>query len=390
VWLGQPEMMLLCTLMGLNLEEALSFQARTNYRAVVAFVLSYTPLRRLGAYYLEQTAPTIAAESPAEIVYRRVRAILAQIEGRLVEAEEEATRAIACARACKDEVAAMHCQLQLHFAVAWQDDLPRLLAIAREIERLALRTDNLRYRTVALLSQAYALQRQGALDEAEDILRRAELDLPRELGAMVEANLHGIGAGCALMRGDHARAEALARAALDAAKRAPWVIPEFYLSLYQVLDVYLSLGEPRRDARQIRAALALLRKVEQSARYVEPAVWLFEGRWEAQRGRVARAAKKLGRGAALAEQWGIRILQGLARYALGCLAQGEAGRRHVPEGSEMHLKAALALFEQVGARCEAERARVGLSGRRFDAAVGPRCPVAWCGCRARRDGLFFA
>ena len=139
--------------------------------------------------------------------------------------------------------------------------------------------------------------------------------------------------------------------------------------------MYLSLGEPRRDGPEIRAALGLLRRIAQRARYVETRVWFFDGRWEAQRGHAARAATRLRRSVALSTREGAKWMEALGRYALGCLARTEAGRRWVPEGADVHLRDALALFERLGARCEALRTRAALEGRRFDPAVSALCPV---------------
>lgn len=59
----------------------------------------------------------------------------------------------------------------------------------------------------------------------------------------------------------------------------------------------------------------------------------------------------------------------------GCLARTEA-RRHVPEGAEvgLDLRAALALFDAMGARFEAEDAR-RLDGPALPPIEGPRS--AW-------------
>jgi eukaryotic-like serine/threonine-protein kinase len=374
VWLDRPDMLLLCTLLGLNLEEALGSWERTNCRASLAFLLSHTRLRGLCQRYLDRAAWPSRPGTRAEIDGLRGTSLVRLNEGRWREAAESAERAIACARARKDELDVMHCLFQLQVAAMGLDDFVRAAEIAGEIERLAVRTGNSRYLALALLAGATARLRLGAIVEAEGALHRTRALLSKELGPAPEAVLHSLSALSALVQGERERAVALAAAAMSLVQRLRSAMMELGLPLYCILDVYLSLPDPGPHAQPVRSGLAMLDRLASQFPSAKPCAALLRGRWELHQGRHARATASLRRSLRCAERMGARYDQAAARYALGCLARSEAGR-HVPEGAEVHLREALALFECLGARIEAGKTRAALGGRRFSPCAGPRS--AW-------------
>ena len=69
VWTDQPELGLLCTLLGLHLEDTLGLLPRRNYhRSALFFILAHTPLCRLCLRYMEHIARRDAARSPTGAV----------------------------------------------------------------------------------------------------------------------------------------------------------------------------------------------------------------------------------------------------------------------------------------------------------------------------------
>jgi tetratricopeptide (TPR) repeat protein len=359
VWLAKPELLLLCTLWGLNLEESLGAWQRTNFRAALAFLLSYTPLRAVSGRYLERAAAS-APGTQAEIDALRVEAIVWINQGSWARAGASATRAVACARASRDDLSLMHCLLQLQLAKVGLDDYGEVAAIGREIEALAARTQNPRYTAMALVGQGAAWVVLGDLAQAEAALERAGQSLDQQLGPLPEALQAGYSALCALRQGRHARALAMARKAMDAVQRARWAMVELRNALLCILEVYLAGDGHGRHALEIEAALAALHRIGRAFPVAEPTAWLFQGRYEHARGRPARAARSLRRSLRACERLGSRYERTLAHYWLGRLAQSPAGRRHVPEGAALHLCEALVLAERLGFAWEATSARAAL------------------------------
>lgn len=371
-WLGQPDMLVFCTFAGLNLEEALGSRDRSNFNAALAFLLSYTPLRWLCRYYLRRAAATMLPGTRAEIDYMRGQTLVRLSEGRWAEAIESARQAVDGALAQKDELTAMYCLVQLQAGVMARDDHAGLLEVARQIEALAVRTENPAYQVLALLSQGGALLRFNEIAAAAAAISRAREILPPDFGPIPEAVLNGLEASCAMMQGHGERALAHAHEAMRGIESATWAMRELNLALYEVLDVYLTLGDPRRCGREVRVAIGLLQKIAGQFPFEAAFPLLYGGRWAAALGRPAQAAAALRRCLRITERLGTRYTQGMARYALGCLAREEGAQRIIPEGAEPHLRAAAALFEALGAPREAGRAHAALSGRRFPAAASVR------------------
>ncbi|MFT3765216.1 MAG: hypothetical protein QM820_06825 [Minicystis sp.] len=360
VWLIRPEMLLLCTLWGLNLEEALDARERTNFRAAMAFVLSYTPLRGLSRRYLDRAAATAAAGTHAEIDHLRVQALIQLNAGSWTEAADSAARAVSGARAQRDDHSLMQSLLQLQLAQGELDDYAGMIATCREMERLATRAQNPRYAALGLLGQGHGRFRLGELAEAEVLLDRVLASLPQELGPITEAVAVSLAAACALRLGRPARAEALAARAMGAARRVRGTMAEIRYALAGILEVYLSADHPARHEAEIRSALAEMHRIARRFPFAEPNAWKFQGRYDSIRARPAPAAEALRRSACAAERLGARYQHAHARLWLGHLARTAAGRPHVPEGALPHLQAALAVFDHLGCAYEAAQARAAL------------------------------
>ena len=370
VWLVRPEMVLLCTLLGLNLEDALGgMRERTNFRAGMAFVLSYTPLRALAGGYLAQAAERATAGTKAEIDHLRIRAITHLNGGRWTEAAEAAEQAVASARAQRDDHSLLECLLQLELARGELDDYAAVLSICVEMERLASRTGHPRYAALAHLGQGHAWLRTGDLERADAAIARAHEILPRDLGPVPEAVVVGLAAACALHQGRRARAEALGREAMDAVLRARGAVAELRYPLACILEVFLRAAEPARVAGWIRPALARLHRIARGFPFAEANAWMLEGRFAWSRGREARAAACLRRSLRAAERLGARYQQAQARYWLGRLAASPAGARHVPEGAAFHIEAALDTYERLGCAWEAAEARAAHAAHAAQAAI---------------------
>jgi tetratricopeptide (TPR) repeat protein len=362
VWLTRPDIHVVCTLRGLNLEEALGASSRTNFRSAIAFLLSYTPLHRLCRHYLDRAEATSPPGSHAETELLRIHSIVEVNQGRTAEGDASAARAVACARARRDDVSLMYSLVQLQLAAGGRDDYPRVLAISSEIEALAARAESPRFATIALLGQGLAWTQLGDLAQAEAVLDRAMAAPGHELGPLQEALGAGFSALCALRRGRLARADALALRALSAVDRARWPMLELRHALFCGLEVLLAEDRDDLPAAPIRRALAVFHRLERRFPAAEPSAQLFQGRYEWRAGRPARAAACLRRSVRAAERTDARYEGAVARYWLGLLAASAPGRRHVPEGAARHLGAALAAFERLGAVREAARARAALGG----------------------------
>ena len=373
-WLARPEMAVLTTLIGLNLEEALDSREDTNLRAALAYLLSFTPLHGLSRRYLELAAATTVKGTHAEVVYLRSKAAVEINEGRYLDAAASADQAIALCRARKDDLFVMQCLFQRGVAAVCADDLAGAEEAAREMEQLAIRAENPRYLAIALLTRGGARLRLGDPASADEIFARAREVLSPDL-LMARAMLVGLWAMCALMQGRLDHAEALADEGMVVAERAQFPLNELRVPLNGFLDVYLSLGQADRHLAKIRAGLVMLRRIVWEAPAARPNLLVLEGRLHFHRGHPARALASILASVRACEELGMRYDKAVALYALGCLAQSDSGRRHVPEGGERYLRKALAHFEQLGARFEADKTRAALAGRRFSPVDSPRS--AW-------------
>jgi tetratricopeptide (TPR) repeat protein len=357
VWLARPEIMVLCTLWGLNLEEAIGEHERTNFRAAMAFLLSYTPLRGLCLYYLDRAAPTFAPRSQADIDALRLQAAIHNNWGSWAEAAESAARAVACARASRDDVSLLHCLIQLGLATANLDAYAEVLAMCREMEDLAVRTENPRYATLARIGQGAAHFFLGELVEAEATFDRALHHLPPEMGPVPEVFALGLSALCAHRQGRHEDAEARAYEVTDRLTRMRWNMMELRHPLGCALDVFLTEGRHRRHEARIRWALARAHRLARAFPSAEPTAWQAEGRYAHLSGRPDRAIACLDRCLRSAERLGGRFEPANARYWLGHVLLRVPGRRAEALG---HLHAAIAVFDRLGNRWDASRARADL------------------------------
>lgn len=357
IWLARPELALLCTLCGLNLEEALSARSDTSSLAGLAYLLSHTPLWRLGQRYLDQAARLAPPGSRAEIDCFRIQSMIDLHAGRRAEGLRSAERAVALARGTRDEVLLLLCLFQLQLAVTAREDFPRMLDLCREMEALAARTQNPRHLVLALVGRGGAETMVGDPEEAEAAFERALAIVGDDVGPPLSAVAFGVAARCALQGGRLALAEERADAALLAVRRARWPLEELRLALSCALDVYLTL-DPRAD-RDARAAEALSRLHVIARRFpsAESNAWLFEGRHRMRGGDARGAAAAMRRSLDAATRVDSSADQAFARFWLGRLAATPAGRAHVPEGAAAHFEAARALFERLAMVGEAERAR---------------------------------
>ena len=360
-WLGRPDMLLLCSLKGLNLEDSLRSWGRTNFRVAVAFILSYTPLRGLSQRYLDSSATTIRPGTRAEVDYFRGVALVRLNEGRWAEAGEAAALSVAHARAQKDDLAALPCLFQLQSAMFGTDDFARAYEIARELEASAIRTQNERYLALALVGQGAARLRFGEIAQAEELLARGRSMVPKEFGPIPEAVVSGLLACAALTKGEHARAEQLAHDALRHVYRVPWILVELWVPIYGALHVYFLLNDPRRFAKDVRKGLAMLHKMARQFDSVRPVSLLMQGRWQVIAGEHARAAESLRDCLRAAQHHHARHIQASAHLALGSLARRDGGSAFVAERAAVHLRKALAMFEELGARAEMDETRAELA-----------------------------
>lgn len=361
VWLAKPELALLCTLWGLNLEGALDGDSqRTNFRAALAFLLSFTPLRAVGQRYLEQTLPTLRSGSHAEIGYLRIQSILWLNEGRWKDAAGCAEAAVACARAQKDDLSTLHCLLHLEIALTALDEYAQLIEVCGEMEVLSVRMQNTHYTSLAALGLGVAWIRLAEFSKADGVLHRAIEQLPAELGPLPEALLRGLAAVSALQQGRTAAAEELASRAMSAVTRARWTMAELRLPLCCILEVYLSAARPERYVREIESALGRLNALARRFPFAAPNALLFQGRHDWQQKKIERAYRCLRRSLEVAQRFDGRYEIAQAHFWLGRLTTCPGSASHMAAGADDHLQSALSLFEQIGAKWEAERTRVVL------------------------------
>lgn len=360
VWLGEPQLVLLCTLWGLNLEEALDAGQDTAHRAALAFLLSYTPLLGLAQRYLDEAARAAPPGSRAEIDCLRIQSMIRLHQGRRSEAAASAAQAVVLARGAGDDTMLLRCLLQVQLAAVALEDFSRMHDVCCEMEQLALDLQNPCFTLLAQIGQGVAELLFGHPAEAEAAFDRALAGIGGSVGPALEAVAFGLGAQCALEQGQEALAEERAGAALSAVESSRWVMQEHRHALNWVLNVFMSVDRPERHAAQIQEALGRLRAIARMFPSAEPNMRMFEGREAMRLGRPDRAASALRRSLRAASLSGSVCDRAIAHYWLGRLAETEVGRPHVPEGAALHFEAAHSLFARKGVVSEAERALAAL------------------------------
>ena len=353
VWTDQPELGLLCTLLGLSIEDKLGLARRRNYhRSALFFILSHTPLRGLCLRYLEDVARRDAqflSGTHAEIDFLRVRALVEINAGQLQRAAEHATQAVALARTYQDDLALLHSLLQLQLTAAGMEDFPQMLAVGQEMEPLAKRAGDPRYLALAYVGQGAAQLNMGAYSEAAVLLEQARAYLPQELGPIPESVALGLAASAAQHLGQAARATELADQALQAVGRARWDLAQLRHPLVCIAHVYLNTDQPERHLPQLKTTLSRLHRLARRFPHIAADDKLLQGVFLFRMGQPQRACASLRASIEVATKQGTRSETATAQYWLGCLALSPSGRHFVPEGAEPHFRAALATFKQLKA-----------------------------------------
>lgn len=364
VWTDQPELALLCTLLGLRLEDQLGLAPRRNYhRSALFFILSHTPLRGLCLRHIEQIERRDAAVlsgTQAEIDFLRVRALVEINDGQLDLAAQHAAQAVALARLYKDDLALLHSLLQLQLAAAGQCDFTTMLAVSREMEPLAIRAENARYLTLAYVGQGAAQINLGNYADAVLLLEKARSYLPQELGPIPESVTLALLASAHRNVVQFDRAVAFADQALQTVRSVRWNLLQLRHTYVCILDVYLNSPQPPRYAPQIDTALAKLRGLARRFPQAEPDYQLRLGLFYWRFGKPSRAVRALRLSIQAATTLTLRSEQAIAQYWFGCFAGSSAGAPFVPEGAEPSLRAALAASEHMKASGMVARSRAAL------------------------------
>jgi len=364
VWTDQPELGLLCTLFGISLEDKLGMAPRRNYhRSALFFILSHTPLRKLCLRYIdyvEHHDADILSGTHAEIDFLRVRALVEINDGQLLRAAEHASRAVALARAYKDDLALLHSLLQLQLTAAGLDDFPQMLQVSQEMEPLAQAAENPRYLALAYVGQGAAQLNMGAYSEAVVQLEKARAHLPQELGPIPESVTLSLLASGMLHLQQLERAIELADQALRTVQRVRWNLVQLRHPLVCILEVYLTVNTPERHTAQIETALARLQSLARRFQQTQTDWLRFRGIYFWRFDQPARALRCFRKSIEAAAKLEMKLEQAVAQYWLARFAQSPAGRGLVREGAEPHLRAALATFERVKAHGLVNLARAAL------------------------------
>jgi tetratricopeptide (TPR) repeat protein len=362
VWLGRPELALLCTLWGLNLAEAAGEPARrSGFAAAWMFLLSYTPLRTLSIRWL-LSLQSARSKTPADEISRlRVLAICWLNEGEWQLAADSAAKAVSVARSQSDDLSLMSCLLPLELARTGLDEYEAVLQICREMEQLAARIQNPRYTALALIGQGVARLRRGDVAVADALLQRASQQA--ELGYALEAVVHSLIALVSLQSGQSARATESADAAMQAIRRVRWPVAELRYPLSCALDVYLASPDLVRHQALVQEALAKLRQIALRFPFVASNAALYRARYAWRLGNHRLAAACFRESVQGSSQQGARFERAWASCWMGQFLTQTGSEKQRREG-EAHLRAALAIFTQLGNVWDAEQARTCLEALR--------------------------
>lgn len=355
VWMARPDLYLTCLLRLLNLDEALDIPPAERHIGIgLLFLLGFTPLRSLATRRLLRSQSLVGR--PA-VDHQRTAAMIWLNAGNAAAAVHCAERAVAAARAIRDDHSVILSLFQLQLAVGSLEDYGKVLAISEEMEVLSVRVQNRRYLTIALIGQAMAWMRFGDLDRAAVILDRARINIPPDFGIMPQTLVLGQSALCALQRGDSAQAEALAGEAMAVMDQIPWALLPLLHVLAHVLEVYLTLPESRQYLPRIRVALRRLEGIGRAFPLARPRAYFYRGRYELWSDNPLRAQLSLRRSVRAAQEVGLRFEEAQAREWLARLAESKLGHLLVPEGAAVHWLTALSLYERCGANREVARLR---------------------------------
>lgn len=357
VWMARPELYLVCTLRGLNTEEAFAVPQTERHMLIgLLFLLSFTPLRPwLLDWVRRNEAERETLSGFIKVSHLRVVALMWLNDGKAELATHVAQKGVAAARALRDEHAALLVMLQLQLALGSIEDYAQLLQVSEEMEAIALRMQNRRYVATGLLGQGMAWMRYGEFERAAHVLERAREYIPPEFGLMPLAMLLGQTALCSLRLGRTAQALELAERAMQTSEQIAWAMLPVMHVFTTVLEVYLSAPDSQRYRARIERALSRLEAIARSFPLARPRTYYYRARVEWWRGHVLRTHFFLRLILRTTANLQLVYEAGLAHEWLARLARTPTGRLLVPEGAEHHLRAALSCFERSQARPEAAR-----------------------------------
>jgi tetratricopeptide (TPR) repeat protein len=359
LWLGPPEMVVLCLLWGLNLTEQPGLQQqRLGVQLGVAFLLSLTPLRHLSDRYLARLGPKIArhAGTAVEGRYLTIAAMMRSERGDWRGAIPFAEAGLAFCRRQGDELGTWRKLAELLRVTFNSADTEAILRLADELHRRTEAAPTSYFATIAHEGEGLVYMWRGELRRAEPVLRLAYDQAARNQMPHAEIAVGGLLAECLLKLGDKPQAQAQADRVLGGLKKVPLTMSHIAFGLCGIIEVYLQLGEPNGQvSAHLRLALSFLQRLAARAQVVLPSLERCRGRTAWLAGARARAVSHLQRSLEIAARMELPREQALAHSCLAEFAEAGKADSLVRDRAEVHLSAAQALLSRIGALNPADR-----------------------------------
>ncbi len=363
-WLGQLVEAVYCTLDALNLSEYLQDRNhQATWSSIFAYLLGLIPLPQLSQYYLRK-----AQDLARDIDSERAQADILRISGlfQMHVAEWEAAtetlkKGAALAHKIGDEPLYLFLMWQVVSVKLHTYEWDQALAVIAQLAEMCKKNHHHRYVAWFQATEGHILIRRGRWAEGEVKLLVASGLMSQSNDILLESFVGGVLAASALHRGDQKQARKWADETLNRFRGKG--IPghgglEGFPSL---VEVYLALWQKSHDPAERVELLAQLSRARRlmkqygkvfklgTARY-----HILEGQYHFHTGSLTKAVQHLQKGLESARRCRMRYDRGLAHFWLGQLASQKLIFRLSIDG-RAHLRAAVALFAEIGA--EEERAQ---------------------------------
>jgi tetratricopeptide (TPR) repeat protein len=333
----------------------------------LALLLSLTPLRHLTDGYFSRAESLLrqqpARDTRAAAELHRLRAVVCVGSGQLHEARRQSQLALGISTRLRDAPLRMFCLLMQRMAHLHLGLFREALRDGDEIAALARAGHNAQQLAWALTISALVLLRLGQLDRASRELSEAARIVQHADDQMARCAIDALSAQLCLRLGQRERCLSLLGPAFATLQAAKLTVPGLLVCFRGLLDTGLSLqlASPRLPLaaeREVMASVrALCQRLQRYARVnavARPAAALYRGLLALHDGDRPSAERALRHALHIAEALHMPFDQAEAHEALARLAPASAfrlrwGRAGAPHFAAAHRRAALHLYEQLGA-----------------------------------------
>jgi hypothetical protein len=244
-------------------------------------------------------------------------------------------------------------------------DTEAILRVTEEVQRCAEEAQTPSFAAFVREAEGLVFMWRGEFTRAQITLALAHDHAAQNGMPHTEIAVGGLLAECWLELGDSEQALLQAQKTLERLKGVQLTMSHIAFGLCGVISVHLQSAEKTgRVSPSLRSALEYLERLAGRALAASSSLERCRGRVAWLDGNSAHAVRHMERSRALALRMSQPRDEALARYFLGRFARSDAARSLLREPARLHLEAALAILNRLGAHGDAARVREELGRER--------------------------